>query len=90
MLNEFKGRGVRDCLIAVTGGLEGFLQAVASAFPWTRVRNCIVHPMRHRLRLPSCKGRPAMARDMKAVCRAASEEAAADRLDGREESRGQR
>ena len=81
VLNELKGRGMQDCLIAVVDGLKGFPQAIASAFPETQVQTCIVHLMRHGLSLCSYKERKEMAGDMKAIYRAASVEAAADRLE---------
>ena len=80
VMNELKTRGVRDCLIAVVDGVKGFPQAIRSAFPEAQVQTCIVHLMRHALRLCSNKDRR-MARQRKEIYRAPSAEAAADRLD---------
>ena len=90
VMNELKGRGMRDCLIAVADSLKGFPQAMRSAFPEAGVRTCIVHLMRHGLSLCSCRERRAMARHMQAVYRAASAEAAADHLDEFEQRWGAR
>ena len=88
--NELKGRGMRDCLIAVADGLKGFPQAIRSAFPEAGVGTCIVHPMRHGLSLCPYRERREMARHMKAICRAASAAAAANRPDELEQRRGAR
>ena len=81
VMNGLKGRGMQGCLIAVVDGLKGFPQAMRGAFREAGVRTCIVHLMRHGLSLCSCRERRAMARRMQAIYRAASAEAAADRLD---------
>lgn len=80
VMNELKTRGIKDCLIAVVDGLKGFPQAINSVFPETQVQTCIVHLMRHGLSLCSYKDRREVARDMKAIYRAETAEAAADRL----------
>ena len=54
VMNELKGRGMQDCLIAVADGLKGVPQAMRSAFPEAGVHTCIVHLMRHGLSLCSC------------------------------------
>ena len=89
-MNELKGRGMRDCLIAVADGLKGFPQAMRSAFPEAGVQTCIMHLMRHGLSLCSYRERREMARHMKAIYRAPSAEAAADRLDEFEQRWGAR
>lgn len=81
VMNELRGRGLRDILIAVVDGLQGFPEAIRSVFPETHVQTCIVHLMRHGLNLCSWKERRRMANDMKAIYRAASVEEAADQLD---------
>lgn len=80
VMNELKTRGIKDCLIAVVDGLKGFPQAINSVFPETQVQTCIVHLMRHGLSLCSYKDRREVAKDMKAIYRAETAEAAADRL----------
>jgi transposase-like protein len=84
-MNELKARGVKDCLIAVVDGLKGFPEAIGAVFPETQVQTCIVHLMRHGLSLCSYKDRRPVAKDMKAIYRAESAEAAADRLSEFEE-----
>lgn len=88
VMNELKARGVKDCLIAVVDGLKGFPEAIGAVFPETQVQTCIVHLMRHGLSLCSYKDRRPVAKDMKAIYRAESAEAAADRLAEFEEAWG--
>lgn len=40
---DLRNRGVRDILIACAGGLAGFADAIASAFPQAVVQRCVVH-----------------------------------------------
>ena len=80
VMNELKARGIKDCLIAVVDGLKGFPEAINTVFPETQVQTCIVHLMRRGLSLCAYKDRRQVARDMKAIYRAETAEAAADRL----------
>lgn len=43
VLTELKNRGVQDILIACVDGLKGFPEAIAAAYPETRIQLCIVH-----------------------------------------------
>ena len=90
MMNELKGCSLRDILVAVVDGLNGFPEAIRSVFPETQVQTCIVHLMRHGLNLCSRKDRHRMASDMKAIYRAASPEEAAGQLDEFERNWGGR
>ena len=49
VMNELRGHGLCDILIAVIDGLKGFPEAIRSVFPETQVQTCIVHLMRHGL-----------------------------------------
>ena len=81
VMNELRGRGLRDILIAVVDGLKGFPEAIRSVFPETQVQICIVYLMRHGLNPCSWKDRRRMARDRKAIYLAASPEDAAGESD---------
>ena len=56
VMNELKNRGVEDILIAVVDGLKGFPEAITAVFPETVVQTCIVHLIRHSLRLRVLEG----------------------------------
>jgi len=81
VLTELKNRGVQDILIAAVDGLKGFPDAIEAVFPKTQVQLCIVHLIRSSLRYVSWKERRAVARDLKAIYRAPTLEAAEEELE---------
>ena len=76
VMNELKGRGVGDILIAVVDGLKGFPEAITATFPDCVVQTCIVHLIRYSLQFASWKERKALAQALKPIYAAASAEAA--------------
>lgn len=76
VLTELRNRGVEDILIASIDGLKGFPEAIESVFPKTQVQLCVVHLVRGSLRFVAWKERKAVARDLRAIYRAPSLEAA--------------
>ena len=81
VLTELRNRGVNDILIAAIDGLKGFPEAIESVFPKTQVQLCIVHLVRGSLRFVAWKERKAVARDLRAIYRAPSLEAAETALE---------
>jgi putative transposase len=81
VLATLKNRGLEDILILCCDGLSGLPEAVASIFPTTTVQTCVVHLLRTAMKYASYKERAAMARDMKPIYTAPSEDAAAAALD---------
>jgi len=75
VMNELKNRGIQDILIAVVDGLKGFPEAIDAIFPETVVQTCIVHLIRHSMNFTSWKDREHVAREVKAVYRAADADA---------------
>ena len=69
-----------DILIAVVDGLKGFPEAISTVFPLASVQTCIVHLSRYCLSFCGWKERQALARELKAIYRAETAEAAAKRL----------
>lgn len=80
VMNELKSRGVGDILIAEVDGLNGFPDAIEAVFPKTLVQTCIIHLIRNSLAFVSWKDRRQVLPDIKAIYRAETAEAAADRL----------
>jgi transposase-like protein len=80
VLSEIKNRGTRDCLIVVCDGLKGLPDAIATVWPATIVQTCIVHLLRNSFRYASRKDWAAIAKDLKPVYTAPSEQAALDRF----------
>jgi putative transposase len=70
VMNELKGRGIGDILIAVVDGLKGFPEAINAVFPLTVVQTCIVHLIRHSLDFAAWKDRKTVAQALKTVYRA--------------------
>ena len=81
VMNEIRGRGTQDILIAVVDGLKGFPEAISAVFPNTVVQTCIVHLIRYSMQFASWKERKAIAAALKPVYRAENAEAAAVELE---------
>jgi putative transposase len=73
VLTELKNRGVRDIFIGCVDGIKGFPEAMEAVFPATQVQLCLVHMVRHSLSYVGWKERKAVATDLKAIYRAATE-----------------
>lgn len=86
VMTELKNRGIADILIAVVDGLKGFPDAITAVFPKTVVQTCIVHLIRASMSFASWKDRKEVARELRAVYRAADEKAALDALSAFEDS----
>jgi transposase-like protein len=74
LLNELKNRGVQDVLIFAIDGLNGFNQAIEAVYPKAEIQRCIVHQIRSSLRYVSWKDRKEVAKDLKTVYTAPTEE----------------
>ena len=73
VLTELQNRGVKDILIACVEGLKGFPDAIASAYPRTQIRLCIVH---NSLKFVPWKDYKAVTTDWKKIYPSATEEQA--------------
>jgi putative transposase len=85
VFNDLKTRGVNDILIAVTDGLKGMPEALATAFPATTLQTCIVHLIRNSLDYASWKDRKLLAATIRPIYTAANAEAALAELDAFEQ-----
>jgi putative transposase len=90
LLNELKNRGVEDVLIFAIDGLNGFNQAIEAVYPKAEIQRCIVHQIRSSLRYVSWKDRKAVAKDLKTVYTANTEEDAQTALLEFDESWGKK
>ena len=77
VLSELKGRGVADVCIVCCDGLTGLPDAIGVVWPQAVVPLCVVHLIRGSLRYASRKYWAPLAKDLRAVCTAADEAAAA-------------
>jgi putative transposase len=75
VMNELKGRGVDDVLIAIVDGLKGFPEAITAVFPQAQVQTCVVHLIRHSLAFVSYKDRKSVAAALKQIYKATDADA---------------
>ena len=80
ILTELRHRGVQDILIACVDGLKGFPDAIGAAYPKTTVQLCMVHLVRNSLGYVNWRERKSVAKDLRAIYRAATVEQAEQRL----------
>jgi transposase-like protein len=81
VFNDLKTRGVGDILIAVTDGLKGMPEALATVYPATTLQTCIVHLIRNSLDYASWRDRKLLAAAIRPIYAAASAEAAEAELE---------
>ena len=81
VLSELKGRGVADVCIVCCDGLTGLPDAISVVWPAAIVQLCVVRLIRASLRYASRKYWTPLTRDLRPVCTAADEQAAAAALE---------
>ena len=81
VFTDLKARGCGDILIAVTDGLKGMPEALATAYPQTTLQTCLVHLIRRSLDFAAHKDRRPLAAALRPIYAAPSAEAAAHELD---------
>jgi len=80
ILTEIENRGVDDVLMLVCDGFKGLPEAVETVWPRTVVQTCVVHLLRNSFRYAARQDWDKIAKVLKPVYTAASEEAALDRF----------
>jgi len=86
VFNDLKTRGTQDILIAVTDGLKGMPEALATVYPETTLQTCIVHLIRNSLDYAGWKDRKALALALKPIYTALNADAAEAELTEFEQS----
>jgi putative transposase len=76
VLSEIKNRGVADVCMVVCDGLKGLPEAIETVWPAAITQTCVVHLLRNSFRYASKKDWSAIAKDLKPVYTAPSEQAA--------------
>jgi transposase-like protein len=76
VLTDLKNRGVRDIFFLVCDGLKGLPDSVAAVFPATIVQACVIHLIRATFRYASRKYWDQLAKDMRKIYTAATDQAA--------------
>jgi transposase-like protein len=80
VLTEIKNRGTEDVCMLVCDGLKGLPDAIDATWPLAVVQTCVLHLIRNTFRLASRRDWDAMARDLRPVYTAPTEQAAKERL----------
>ncbi len=78
VLTEIKNRGVGDVCLVVCDGLKGLPDAIGTVWPAAVTQTCVVHLLRNSFRYASKRDWTALAKDLKPVYTAPSEQAALD------------
>jgi putative transposase len=78
VLTELKNRGVADVCLVVCDGLKGLPDAISTVWPDAITQTCIVHLLRNSFKYASRRDWAAVAKDLKPVYTAPSEQAALD------------
>jgi putative transposase len=81
VLSEIKNRGVKDVLFLVCDGLRGLVESVNDIWPLAIVQTCVLHLVRNTFRYASKQYWYELARDLRTVYTAATEQAARERFD---------
>jgi putative transposase len=76
VLSEILNRGTADVLIVVCDGLRGLPEAIADIWPAAIVQTCVLHLIRNTFRYASRAVWEELARDLRPVYTAATEQAA--------------
>jgi putative transposase len=76
VLAELRNRGCRDALFVCCDGLTGLPESIAAVWPAAVVQTCVVHLLRASMRYASYTDRRAMAKALRPIYTAATEEAA--------------
>ncbi|MCM2580150.1 IS256 family transposase [Streptomyces meridianus] len=80
VLTEIKNRGVGDVLMLVCDGLKGLPDAVEAVWPATIVQTCVVHLLRNSFRYAARQHWDKIAKALKPVYSAPTEDAALERF----------
>lgn len=81
VLTEIKNRGVEDVCIVVCDGLKGLPESINTTWELAVVQTCIIHLIRNTFKFASRKYWDQIARDLRPVYTAPTEEAARARFE---------
>jgi putative transposase len=90
VLSEIRNRGVNDVLFLVCDGLRGLVESVNDIWPLAIVQTCVLHLVRNTVRSARKQYWYELARDLRLVDTAATEQAARERFDEFADTWGER
>lgn len=74
VLEDLKRRGVQDILVICTDNLSGFTESIVEVYPQSIIQKCIVHQIRNSLKYVEEKDRRKVAKGLKAIYSATTEQ----------------
>jgi transposase-like protein len=80
IFSDIRNRGVETICVVCCDGLTALPEAIEAVFGDAWIQTCVVHLIRSSLKRVSWKDKKAVAKDLKPVYTAATEEAAASAL----------
>ncbi|WP_406498821.1 IS256 family transposase [Streptomyces sp. NBC_01604] len=90
VFTELKNRGLDDVLMLVCDGLKGLPESVEAVWPRTIVQTCVVHLLRNSFRYAARQDWDKVAKALKPVYTAPSEDAATERFGEFQEAWGRK
>ena len=81
VLTDLQNRGVEQILIACVDGLKGFPDAINTVYPEAKIQLCIVHMVRHSMKLVPWKDYKAVTADLKSIYQSVTEQEASLELE---------
>jgi putative transposase len=81
VLTELKNRGVEDACMVVCDGLKGLPDAIGQTWPLAVVQTCVIHLLRNSFRYAGRQHYDAIAKALRPVYTAPTEQAAKARFD---------
>jgi putative transposase len=81
VLTDLRNRGLRQVCVVCCDGLTALPEAVEAVYAEAWVQSCVVHLIRNSLRHVSYKDRKGVARDLRLIYQASTEDAAAAGLE---------
>jgi putative transposase len=81
VLTDLQNRGVEHILIACVDGLKGFPDAINTVYPEAKIQLCIVHMVRHSMKLVPWKDYKAVTADLKSIYQSVTEQEASLELE---------
>lgn len=80
VLNDLKTRGAKNVLVFCTDGLNGFSEAIAAAYPSSKIQRCIIHQIRSSMKYVASGDQKSFAKDLKTIYGSINEETALNNL----------
>ena len=85
VFDDMKQRGLKDILIMASDNLPGISEAIAAAYPKTKIQKCVVHQIRNSMKFVKHDEKKEFVKDMKKIYQATNLKEAEKGLENFEE-----